>query len=336
MDTGNSRDGQDATPLLSDMENSSSSSSSKNFTVKVKCSDVGEIEMEVGVDETVDDFKQKLVTKMDISTEKRVRLIHQGKMLDPGTKRLSADFKITAGSFIHCVVSNPPNSIPLSPSDAAARSTATGSAAASSSSLMDMDGDEFNIQNDVAMAMNRSGSWRATPVAGMLIDDSRPLGTNRDFIWGVMMGYLLGGIMLFCVWDRNISHRQKTGILMGVTLQIITSIIQGQNVPDQRQSAQAQTQPAPGAVGTTGTALPAPVPGQVGDVYSGILLSSTGGPGTATSTAAALANITGVAVTNTTSLIAAVSPPTTAPTSLAAAVAAGAAAVYESMTATRL
>ena len=334
MDSGNFRDGQDATPLLSDMENSSSS---KSFMVKVKCSDVGEIEMEVGIDETVDDFKRKLVVKMDISTEKRVRLIHQGKMLDPGSKRLSSDFKITAGSFIHCVVSNPPNSTPLSPSDSTT-STATGHAAASSSSLADFDGDEFNIQNDVAMAMNRSGSWRATPVAGMLIDDSRPLGTNRDFVWGVMMGYLLGGIMLFCVWDRNISHRQKTGILMGVTLQIITSIILP---PDQRQSAQSQSQQAPGAVGTTGTALPAPVPGQVADVYSGILLSSTSGSGTtatvtATATAAAVfANVTGVVLANTTSLVVPVSPPTTAPTSLAAAVAAGAAAVYESMTATR-
>jgi hypothetical protein len=38
--------------------------------------------------------------------------------------------------------------------------------------------------------------------------------------------YSLGGMMLFCIWDRNISHRQKVGILIGVTFQMFSGVIQ--------------------------------------------------------------------------------------------------------------
>jgi hypothetical protein len=38
--------------------------------------------------------------------------------------------------------------------------------------------------------------------------------------------HFLGGMMLFCIWDRNISHRQKVGILIGVTFQMFSSVLQ--------------------------------------------------------------------------------------------------------------
>lgn len=44
------------------------------------------------------------------------------------------------------------------------------------------------------------------------------LGTHRDFVWGFIMGFLLGFFMLFCVWERHVSHRQKMGILLGVMI----------------------------------------------------------------------------------------------------------------------
>ena len=38
--------------------------------------------------------------------------------------------------------------------------------------------------------------------------------------------FFLGGIMLFCLWDQNFSFKQKVGILIGVTLQIFSGMIQ--------------------------------------------------------------------------------------------------------------
>lgn len=47
------------------------------------------------------------------------------------------------------------------------------------------------------------------------------VGTYRDFFWGFFMGFVLGFLMLFCVWDRHIPHRQRTGILLGVFMSIM-------------------------------------------------------------------------------------------------------------------
>ena len=228
----NPKSENDAVPLLTDTENRRG-----NIVVKVKCNDVGEVEIEVTSDETIDELKQKLISKLNIAADKRVRLISAGKLLEPGTKKLS-EFSITDGSFIHCVVSNPP---------AAATDTPSSSSAG---------GVNIDQQGGSNEFMDRDVMWRSTPVANFnLLGEAEysPLGSNRDFFFGLMMGYLVGGIMLFCVWDRGVSHRQKVGILMGVTLQIITSIMNGQ--PNNHPSTQSQP-PSPPAQGQ----LPAVVP----------------------------------------------------------------------------
>ena len=46
------------------------------------------------------------------------------------------------------------------------------------------------------------------------------LGVPREFVWGFVMGFVLGFIMLFWLWERSVSHRQKMGILTGVTAQL--------------------------------------------------------------------------------------------------------------------
>lgn len=50
------------------------------------------------------------------------------------------------------------------------------------------------------------------------------LGSYRDFFYGLVLGYLLGFMMIFCVWDRNLPHRQKLGILTGIMLQLLASM----------------------------------------------------------------------------------------------------------------
>jgi hypothetical protein len=49
-------------------------------------------------------------------------------------------------------------------------------------------------------------------------------GTGRDFVWGVLLGFAFGFLMLFCLWDRNISQRQRIGILVGVSLGTMTQL----------------------------------------------------------------------------------------------------------------
>eukprot|EP01038_Epipyxis_sp_PR26KG_P009785 gene9785-13163_t len=51
-------------------------------------------------------------------------------------------------------------------------------------------------------------------------DDSGELGTSRDFLYGFMLGFMLGFMMIFCVWDRNVNHRQKVGIMCGIICQM--------------------------------------------------------------------------------------------------------------------
>jgi hypothetical protein len=49
-------------------------------------------------------------------------------------------------------------------------------------------------------------------------------GSTRDFLYGLLMGFGCGYMMLFCMWDRNISQRQKLGILAGMVLSLLFSL----------------------------------------------------------------------------------------------------------------
>jgi hypothetical protein len=49
-------------------------------------------------------------------------------------------------------------------------------------------------------------------------------GTMREFLCGLLMGFGCGYMMLFCMWDRNISQRQKLGILIGMVLSLMLTM----------------------------------------------------------------------------------------------------------------
>jgi hypothetical protein len=51
-------------------------------------------------------------------------------------------------------------------------------------------------------------------------------GTAREFLWGLLMGSTLGFLMIFCVWDRNVSQRQKLGIMVGISIHMFTGYLQ--------------------------------------------------------------------------------------------------------------
>ena len=55
---------------------------------------------------------------------------------------------------------------------------------------------------------------------------SQNIGTDRDFIWGFTLGYFVGFMMMFFVWMPTVSHKQKLGILGGISLKLTLSMIQ--------------------------------------------------------------------------------------------------------------
>jgi len=63
-----------------------------------------------------------------------------------------------------------------------------------------------------------------------LIDDLAPngananIGTDRDFAWGFTLGFLIGFMMMFFVWMPTVPHKQKLGILTGLSLKIMLTL----------------------------------------------------------------------------------------------------------------
>lgn len=45
-------------------------------------------------------------------------------------------------------------------------------------------------------------------------------GTDKDFLWGFILGFFVGFIMLFWVWMPTVPHKQKIGIISGVICQL--------------------------------------------------------------------------------------------------------------------
>lgn len=63
-------------------------------------------------------------------------------------------------------------------------------------------------------------------------------GTVREFMFGFFMGITLGFMMIFCVWDRNVSKKQKLGILLGVMIQSLMTAIQQEQAAPKNQSGE--------------------------------------------------------------------------------------------------
>ena len=49
----------------------------------------------------------------------------------------------------------------------------------------------------------------------------RPQGNDRDFIFGFFMGFFIGPICMLWVWMPTVSHKQKVGILSGISFKLV-------------------------------------------------------------------------------------------------------------------
>ena len=62
-------------------------------------------------------------------------------------------------------------------------------------------------------------------------------GDQRDFWFGFLVGVTVGFIVLFCVWDRNISYRQKLGLLFGVAISTLLEMYSAERITSSSSSS---------------------------------------------------------------------------------------------------
>ena len=58
------------------------------------------------------------------------------------------------------------------------------------------------------------------------------MGTQRDFYWGFMLGFFVGFGMLIWVWVPSIPHKQKMGIMTGITMALMLEILQDEHIDE--------------------------------------------------------------------------------------------------------
>lgn len=52
------------------------------------------------------------------------------------------------------------------------------------------------------------------------------LGTNRDFVWGCVLGYSFGFMTMFIIWLPTVPHKQRVGILSGFCFHMVLKILE--------------------------------------------------------------------------------------------------------------
>ena len=76
-----------------------------------------------------------------------------------------------------------------------------------------------------------SGGFRANAGNAVIV------GTDRDFMWGFMLGFFVGFVMLVWVWMPNVPHKQKLGILTGICFQLALNVLQQDRQDDDLTTA---------------------------------------------------------------------------------------------------
>lgn len=96
--------------------------------------------------------------------------------------------------------------------------------------------------SEFRMNLNANSAALFNPfrAGGSSFDVSIPVsarGSDRDFMFGFLMGFFVGMICLIWMWMPTVSYKQKIGILAGITLKLIMNIVVGDHdgslVPEQ-------------------------------------------------------------------------------------------------------
>jgi hypothetical protein len=92
-----------------------------------------------------------------------------------------------------------------------------------------MSGGNNNVANDPFLWRTQleTTSNNAATEMGINTTTTAPgMGTDRDFALGFWLGFFVGFLMLVWVWMPTVSHKQKLGILTGITVQLALTMLQ--------------------------------------------------------------------------------------------------------------
>eukprot|EP00871_Galdieria_phlegrea_P004948 jgi/Galph1/5454/GphlegSOOS_G4066.1 len=220
--------------------------------------------IQVETEATIDELKEQIMQekKLDPKT-KRVRLIHAGKLMSEGSSKLE-DCKLEDGSYIHCVISDIVNAqsghtttsgereerlhtrIPAVDSNSAYRGldrlreagfSEVEIASLRRQFLRAQGYNPDNLQEGVDLR-DLEERWLTEAAAnevtvgdlenGVLNDESffgDNEGSIHDFVFGMVVGFLLGIIVLVFLLDRGIPRKRKLGILAGVVANLLFGVL---------------------------------------------------------------------------------------------------------------
>mmetsp|Transcript_47726 Transcript_47726/g.70651 ORF Transcript_47726/g.70651 Transcript_47726/m.70651 type:complete len:387 (+) Transcript_47726:66-1226(+) len=81
----------------------------------------------------------------------------------------------------------------------------------------------LNIQSDNPL-LNRN-FFAATDSPLWVSRSQNMVGSERDFMWGFFLGFFVGFVMLFWVWMPTVPHKQKLGILTGISCHLALNML---------------------------------------------------------------------------------------------------------------
>ena len=87
--------------------------------------------------------------------------------------------------------------------------------------------DEEDVEDPFGGAFTPNGTFVCNPNGANNPNAFHPYmgpvpsaGTDKDFVWGFILGFFVGFIMLFWVWMPTVPHKQNIGIISGISFQL--------------------------------------------------------------------------------------------------------------------
>jgi hypothetical protein len=84
----------------------------------------------------------------------------------------------------------------------------------------------LNLNQNTLLRFAAQGGLGGTNANGEPTHWRASLGTDRDFMWGFLLGFFVGFVMLVWVWMPTVPHKQKIGILTGISFQLAMNVLQ--------------------------------------------------------------------------------------------------------------
>jgi hypothetical protein len=93
----------------------------------------------------------------------------------------------------------------------------------------------LNMNNAFLYRRNifENDSRRWSTIAASRLNNPTAIGNDKDFLWGFFLGFFVGFVMLFWVWMPTVPHKQKLGILTGISFQMALGMLRSSEKTDE-------------------------------------------------------------------------------------------------------